>query len=252
MSIRKFLNAITVIPFLAFEGSMFYLIHFGERSPDFDPYYSSIIAATAFAFLIFMIRVITARAENRGLRDVVFNAKNGNLILIAMIFTLVADYYLVAIPDDMELRGVTVFLGTQLFIFLHIMARDGDTRWRKRNIVTRIILMAVMLLVGYAILDGNPDLLSSVSMIYYANLLANALFAHRSGRGGVLLTIGLILFALCDVNVGISALDSLYVGGFPEGTLLYEIINSDIEFIWIFYIPSQTLIPMTMLLCDEQ
>ena len=112
--------------------------------------------------------------------------------------------------------------------------------------------MGVMLMVGYAILDGNPDLLSSVSMIYYANLLANALFAHRSGRGGVLLTIGLILFALCDVNVGLSALDSIYVGGFPEGTLLYDIINSDIEFIWIFYIPSQTLIPMTMLLCEDQ
>lgn len=252
MSIRKILSAITVIPFLAFEGLMFYLIHFGEHSPDFDPYYASIIAAASFAILIFLIRVITARAENRRLRDVVFNAKNGNLILIAMIFTLVADYYLVAIPDDMELRGVTVFLGTQLFIFLHIMANDGDTRWRRRNIIARIILMGVMLMVGYAILDGNPDLLSSVSMIYYANLLANALFAHRSGRGGVLLTIGLILFALCDVNVGLSALDSIYVGGFPEGTLLYDIINSDIEFIWIFYIPSQTLIPMTMLLCEDQ
>ena len=105
MSIRKFLNAITVIPFLAFEGSMFYLIHFGERSPDFDPYYASIIAAAAFALLIFLIRLITARAENRRLRDEFFNAKNGNFILVAMIFTLVADYYLVAIPDYMELRG---------------------------------------------------------------------------------------------------------------------------------------------------
>jgi hypothetical protein len=169
-----------------------------------------------------------------------------------MIFTLIADYYLVTMTEDRSLEGVSFFLGTQLFLFLHIIANDKNAKWRRAHIITRIFVMTVMVAVAFVILDGEPDALAIISMIYYGNLLTSILFAHRSGKGGIILTIGLILFALCDVNVGLAALDMMYVGGFPEGSLPYLLLNSEFDLIWIFYIPSQTLIPLTLMFCDKK
>ena len=69
--------------------------------------------------------------------------------------------------------------------------------------------------------------------------------SHRQGR------IGLILFALCDVNVALSGIENVY-GGFPEGSLLYNLVNGDVDLIWLFYIPSQALIPMTLIFSKNE
>ena len=110
--------------------------------------------------------------------------------------------------------------------------------------------MAILLSLGFLVLGKGTDALAIASLIYYANLCTNALFAHRSGRGGIMLTIGLVLFGLCDINVGLSALNDMYMGGFPEGSLLYNLMHTEADLIWIFYIPSQTRIPLTWM-CRE-
>lgn len=236
--------------FTAFESLMFYLVHFSDS--DFDFRYTSIIAATVFAYLTLVIELVTARPENESPREILFNKNDGNLIRIAMLFTLVADYFLVAKTEADNLTGVTVFLGTQLFIFLHIFVNDKSSKSRTANLIIRLLLSVVLVLIAYAILGESADYMAIISVIYYANLCTNAIFAHRIGRGGIILTIGLILFALCDVNVGLSGLDSIYVGGFPEGSLLYNIMNLDVDLVWIFYIPSQTLIPLTLLFSNNE
>ena len=179
--------------------------------------------------------------------DIIFSLSDGNLLRIAMIFTLIADYFMVALEEADNLTGVTVFLGTQLFIFLHIMVNDTDRKSRVANIVIRVFLMAVIALAVPLVLGEDGDLLSLLSVIYFANLCVNTIFAHRIGRGGMLLTLGLFLFALCDINVGLSGLNSIYTGGLPEVSLLYKLANAEVDLIWVFYIPSQTLIPMTLL-----
>ena len=252
ISIRKALLGTVAVIFVAYEALMFYFIHIEKAQLGFNLHYSCIIAAAIFSWLTLIIELIGARAENHSVRKILFNPYNGNLIRIAMLFTLVADYYLVAINEAKELEGVTVFLGTQLFIFLHIMLNDENPRGRKANVITRLSLTVVTVITAYAILGESTDPLAIISVIYYSNLCANAIFAHRIGRGGIILTIGLILFALCDINVGLSGLNSIYDGGFPEGSLLYNLLHTDLDLIWIFYIPSQTLIPLTLLFCSKK
>ena len=163
-----------------------------------------------------------------------------------MIFTLVADYFMVAISEADNMTGITVFTGTQFFIFLHIFVNDKNAKSRIANVIIRITLSIALVLAVKYILGDSSDMMAIISVIYYANLCTNAIFDHRIGRGGIMLTIGLILFALCDINVGLSGLESIYEGGFPEGSLLYMIMNANVDLIWIFYIPSQTLIPLTL------
>ena len=252
MNKRKLLLGTSAVIFTVYEAILFYLIHFKKADPDYVLCYRTIIVAAVFSWLTLLIKLLTAKEANEKISKIIFNATNGNLIRIAMIFTLIADYYLVTVTEDRSLEGVSFFLGTQLFLFLHIIVNEKSTGWRRVHVITRIFVMAVTVALAYVILDGEPDALAIISMIYYGNLLTSILFAHRSGKGGIILTIGLILFALCDVNVGLAALDMMYVGGFPEGSLPYMLLNSKFDLIWIFYIPSQTLIPLTLMFCENK
>jgi hypothetical protein len=104
--------------------------------------------------------------------------------------------------------------------------------------------------VSFIVLGNSADALAIVSLIYYANLLASMIFAPREKSGGKLLCMGLVFFALCDINVGLVVLHDLY-GGFEEGSFLYLLTHSGVDLAWIFYIPSQTIIPLTLLVREK-
>ena len=243
---RKHLLFLTSLAFVLFEGWMFYLIHISNVDIAFNRYYDCIIAAAIFALSVPIIRLITKKEDSESVFKILFGAKGGNLLRIAMLFTLGADYFLVGAEEENKVAGVTVFLGTQLFIFLHIYFNDESKKWRVYNTLFRLIITVGAVITAYAVLGDEVDYLATIAVIYYANLISNAIFAHRVGRGGFMLTVGLILFALCDINVGILALDNIYGGNFPEGSLLYILRNTEVDLMWLFYIPSQTLIPLTL------
>ena len=248
---RKCLIGVSAVIFTAFECLMFYMIHIGRTPTEYNLHYACIIAAAIFSWLTLIIKLVTEKETGESISDILFAKSSGNLIRIAMLFTLLADYFLVGAKETDNLAGVSVFLGTQFFIFLHIFVNDESKKWRIANIVTRTILSVVIVIVAYAILGEGADPLAIISVIYYANLCTNFIFAHRIGKGGIILTIGLILFALCDVNFGLSALNNMYVGGFPEGSFLYNLLHTDVDLVWVFYIPSQTLIPLTLIRLDN-
>jgi hypothetical protein len=75
--------------------------------------------------------------------------------------------------------------------------------------------------------------------------------APSTKPGGILLCIGLVLFALCDINVGLAVLNDLYGGGISEIPWLYKILHSGMDLVWIFYLPSQAVIPLTILISEE-
>ena len=245
--LRKCLLGSTAAIFIFIESVLFYLIHFDRSDFGFNLHYTCIICAAVFTLLTLVIEIATAKENGENAKDILLSRSGGNLLRISMLFTLLADYFLVAAKEINNLVGVSVFIGTQLFICLHILANEDNKRWFVANIAVRSSLSVLIVIGAMIILGKGADLLAIVSVIYYANLITNAIFAHRLGKSGIMLTVGLVLFALCDVNVGLADLDSLY-GGFPEGSFFYNLLYSDFDLIWIFYIPSQTLIPLSLLL----
>lgn len=249
---RKKQYSIAAIVFITLEALLFYLIHISDCSPEFSLRYTSIIVAAAFAWLTLFIRMATAKEAKESPLKIIFSPREGSLLRIAMLFTLAADYFLVLFPETKRLEGMICFTGTQLFIFLHLLARDEDRRSRKTHILVRLLLIAILVIIAYAVLGSSADALAIISIIYYANLITSMIFAPKDKRGGYLLALGLALFALCDINVGLSVLNDMYVGGFPEGSLLYNLVNADVDLAWIFYLPSQTIIPLTLLIGEKK
>ena len=248
LNLRKCLLGSTAAIFAFIEIWLFYLIHFTDANFETGKNlrYTCIICAAAFSLITLVIELATVKENGESVKDVLLSKSRGNLLRISMLFTLLADYFLVAAKETNNLAGVAVFIGTQLFICLHILANEDSKKWLIANIAVRSALSVIIVIVALIILGKGTDLLAIISVIYYANLITNAIFAHRIGKGGIILTIGLIFFALCDVNVGLSALDLLY-GGFPEGSFFYNLLYSGVDLVWIFYIPSQTLIPLALL-----
>ena len=59
----------------------------------------------------------------------------------------------------------------------------------------------------------------------------------------MLLSLGLILFALCDIVVGLAAGANIYIP-VKEGGIIDSIINAPINLSWLFYLPSQVIIAL--------
>lgn len=245
---RNKLNRICAVIFIALEALLFYLIHIENADPGFSLRYASIILAAVFSWLTLAVKLCGAKKSNESPLRLLLSLKDGNLLRIAMLFTLAADFCLVALDEIKQLEGMVFFSGTQLFIFLHLLVRDEDKKSRKAHILVRLVLIAILVAATFIVLGSAADKLALISVIYYANLITSMIFAPRDKRGGWLLALGLLLFALCDINVGLAVLNDMYVGGFPEGSLLYNLVNADVDLAWIFYLPSQTVIPLTLLI----
>ena len=142
------------------------------------------------------------------------NRKNG-MLLLAAILTLLADYYLVYVNDNYVL-GVFLFCLVQITYALQL---DN----RKTFIYRTLILTAALIIL---FISGNLTLLYGLSVCSFVNLLINCFDALSLGQR--IEALGLVLFLLCDLNVGLSNVNIK-----PELTGLL---------VWIFYVPSQVLL----------
>ena len=170
----------------------------------------------------------------------------GHLIRLGILFTLVADYFLV-LSDGAELEGVIAFILVQLSYFAYTLVREDRVSVRRANIFTRIGLCAALIIGAVAVLGKDNDALSIVSVIYYANLLTNIVFAFLLGREARVFAIGLVLFAMCDLCIGLEVLTSTYL----DSSVLDFFYGSRLNLPWVFYQPSQVLIGLALYRKDK-
>ena len=250
--LQKNLSLTLALAFVLAEGALFYLIHIKSTASEINLRYLTIQISVLFAMLTLMLELVFSERGKGALVSKIFDLKDGNALRIAMLFTLAADYFLVASPSPDKMMGMVFFTGTQIFIFLHLYLREDNKKRRRANLYVRLGLSALLVIITLIVLGSNADTLAIISIIYYANLLTSMIFAPFDKRGGKLLCIGLVLFALCDINVGLWVLNDMYTGGFPADSFLHQLLFSGIDLVWIFYIPSQTLIPLVPLIKKER
>lgn len=163
----------------------------------------------------------------------------------ALIFTVFADYFLVYSEEMQQLPAMLFFSVTQICYFLRLYFEDNDENRRKRHIICRISLSLAIIVITAAVLGKNCDALALVSMFYYANLILNAIFACIEFKKNPIFATGLILFILCDTVIGLSMIDS-YLPLSPDA-FIYKIIHPGFNLAWVFYLPSQTLLSISLL-----
>ncbi len=203
-------------------GVLMHTVHGG-----FSPFaYSSVVLAFLFNLLLF----------KRDLRFL-FTAT-------ALMFTLVSDYFLV-IRGDMYEVAMMFFTVVQLSYAARVHI-ELSAATRRAHIIVRAAVSILALVIPSMVLGDGADLLSVISVFYFSQLIVSCVFAFVNlRRGGVILPVGLALFLMCDIFVGFGNL-AMYLPIEP-GTLVAWLAYPPINMAWVFYLPSQTLLGMSLI-----
>jgi len=154
------------------------------------------------------------------------SVKDWGLLSCGLFFTLCADYFLVL--HNRHLAGVAVFC------FVHVAYIVRAVGFEKRMILP---LGAAAGVWAGALAAGSVVLLAGLyACLFGVNLFVN-IKNRRTGINYYLVVAGLILFALCDVSVGLFNLSG-YVG-------LPQYFSGAFMFIWIFYLPALVLLAIS-------
>jgi len=163
---------------------------------------------------------------------------------IALTFTVCADLFLVVLDGTYEHRVIAMcfFSVTQLAYAARIYLEEGKIE-RKIHAIARIAVMSLALVLPFIVLGDGADALSVISVVYFANLVLNAVFAIALCRGnpwGLVFAVGLILCVGCDVFVGFGNIEAYLP--IKEGSFLFWLANPGMNMAWVFYTPSQALL----------
>ena len=163
-------------------------------------------------------------------------------LVLGLMFTVGADYFLVL--HDRHLPGVAVFCFAHVcYIF---RALENSSRWRKNAF---IVLPFVSAIIGFAFAFEALFLLSGIyATLFFANIAVNVWHYRKKETvlprlNKALFLTGLILFALCDVNVMLFNLPSQL--GIPV------IFPWAFRLIWVFYLPSQAMLAVSAVKFDK-
>ena len=219
---RKWIVTGLLAAFIAIELVLYFVIQTVSNKYFGIPTYISVLLAFCFSFVCY--------TAPRGERPYFVN--------IALLFTLGADFCLVVLTPAEELIGVSVFIGAQICYFLYIIVRERGALLYT-HITLRVLVTALAALLPKLLLGDEVDALSTVSVVYYSVLALNLVFSlfHRDLR---LFSLGLFLFALCDLSIGLENLSDYFSLG--NNGFIQAVENTELNLAWIFYLPSQVMI----------
>ena len=189
--------------------------------------YSCVVLAFLFAFIFFEKQWSYALTQ------------------LGLAFTVCADLFLVIMNPMRQLPAMVFFSLTQICYFLRLYANHKTEGQKRAHLILRVGATAIALLVTPIVLGANTDALSLVSMFYYANLGANVIMAFTQLKISPALAIGLLFFLLCDTVIGLNVMADSYISGVNDSFVL-TFINSGLNWAWLFYVPSQTLIALSL------
>ena len=181
----------------------------------------------SFIILCFIVTLLT------------FNKTKHNFLQLgAIMFTLIADYFL-TLKEIYFIFSIILFTIVQIFYFIRIL----DYSNKKEiiiNIIFRIILVTIISLISFTLLKSVMNELTIVALFYYINFLVNVIFAFIHFKDNKLLALGLLSFLLCDTMIGFQEMVGIF--NLSENSFIYIISQTPYNIPWMFYIPAQMLL----------
>ena len=168
---------------------------------------------------------------------------DGVLLSAGLLFTLVADFYLVVL-DDYYAVAVSFFSVAQLVYAARLWVGEGSAARRGIHLWTRLAVAVLSILIPIILLGEKADYLSVICVFYFANLLLNTAFTFLNAKNYWLFGVGLVLFCLCDVFIGLSKLGMYFR---VESDAIRWLSKYGYKIAWVFYVPSQAVIAVSPL-----
>ena len=166
------------------------------------------------------------------------------LTLIGLLGTVFADLFLVVIEPRNQILAMIFFNITQLCYFIRLYFNHTTAKEKQIHLLIRSIAIIIAVTATILVLKNNTDLLSIISLIYYANLIINTVYAFKQFKISKVFAVGLLCFCLCDLFIGFSILDQSYIT-IKENSLLYFLCHPGFNIAWLFYVPSQMFISLS-------
>ena len=173
--------------------------------------------------------------------SIILLQKNIHSVLqfVALLFTACADYLLILKGGTNKDLAMCFFVVTQLAYGLRTLYMAKSKREFDINIATRLVLCLSLVAGSLFVVDDTPAFVW-LSMIYFANLVTNVIFALYHFKQNKLLALGLLLFICCDVFVGLAEMTALF--GWSEQHFVSKLMSVPFSIHSIFYHPSQVLL----------
>ena len=168
--------------------------------------------------------------------------KHSILQFVALLTTACADFLLILKGGSNKDLAMCFFVITQLAYGLRTLYMSGGKKEVAINIATRVFL-SIVLVVAALSLVVDPPAFVILSMIYFANLVTNVLFALLHFNQNKVLALGLLLFICCDVFVGLHEMIDIFSWG--EEHFVSKMFDANISLHSIFYHPSQVLLSVS-------
>ncbi len=147
----------------------------------------------------------------------------------AQLFTASADFFLLVI-NEYYLAGILLFIGAQTVYLIRLYRRAGKI-WLPARIACALLAVLILCIVKMY------SLLNLAAVLYFSLLLINMAVSWTLKTGMWReFSIGLSLFVLCDICVGLFNLGK----SMPAGLYHFSEIG-----MWLFYLPSQVLISLS-------
>ncbi len=199
----------------------------------------SIYVKYIVVILCFCYALFQRRSDNKG---IVFSYK------AALLFTVISDFFILI--TDHYYYGVLTFIVVQIFYTVALLQfhTKGGILIKKMSIsLIKRLLAVIIVIILLDNFDVTLDRLLIVSVIYFVFILSNTITAVKMAFGSpnnkslLLFAIGMVLFVLCDINVGLFNMSAFIPLPANLARIIYEFSSI---LMWTFYAPSQVLITL--------
>ena len=161
-------------------------------------------------------------------------AKDNTVVTAALLFTMLADVFLILIGNLMV--GVGVFICVQTCYTIRFSFMSGKPL--VGELLKRLVPGAILGTLAWKFVSPEVGIIVAYSCSFAVNFVHGfELHILKPSARHLRFAIGLFLFACCDICVGITNL--------RPGFLTEQMIRNAEVMTWIFYLPSQILILST-------
>lgn len=208
---------------------------------DLHGCHSAISSGIKFSMIIlcFCFALIYGKSDNK---SIAFCVK------AALLFTLISDAFLLLF--DYYIFGLMTFiLVQQLYSYRIILANHKKKIMFLFRLITQMLLSALICII-LGISGVSMEVLLVLSVFYFICIASNTFFSVRATlswkehKGNVLYAIGMVLFLMCDINVGIFNMSGFIA--LPE-SIYHSLYQISSILMWTFYAPAQVMIALSVL-----
>ncbi|TAH66398.1 MAG: hypothetical protein EWM47_10180 [Anaerolineaceae bacterium] len=175
-------------------------------------------------------------------------------LIYALFFTVISD--ILILFTDYYLYGVSTFIIAQQFYGMRITElynRESSVKSKMnllRDLLIRLLYqgaLGVLVSMFLLLMNVNIDALLGVSIFYFISICTNVVrglkqtLLYRDKRDLKYFAIGMVIFLLCDINVGLFNMSAFLTVG-PRYEMIYSVAAI---LMWTFYAPSQVLISLS-------